>query len=241
MNGTLEIAIGVGRKRKFVLAKDGMTNYYDPLAPWRLKSPSSTAQNQTLLFVFHQPLRNHIPIMTSQKTSKASLGHVLVTGGCGFLGSNIVSLLLSRYPESTVSVIDIRTNLNRLESPKVSYHNCDITDLSAVREIFQKVKPDVVIHTAATVPNGLIKDAVMYAVNVNGTKNLLAAARELDTKAFVYTSSASVVVGHVNEVIRADENWPVVVGKDQPEYYSNTKVRQTRRVGQLSRELIMTP
>jgi sterol-4alpha-carboxylate 3-dehydrogenase (decarboxylating) len=107
----------------------------------------------------------------------------------------------------------------------VSYHNCDITDLSAVRDVFQKIKPDVVIHTAATVPSGLITDAVMYKVNVDGTKNLLAAAQELNTKAFIYTSSASVVVGHVDEVIRADESWPVMVGKDQPEYYSNTKVR----------------
>jgi sterol-4alpha-carboxylate 3-dehydrogenase (decarboxylating) len=196
--------------------------------PWqiqvsKLRSPRSV--NTPFSVPRLEPLVFYIPIMTSEKISKASLGHVLITGGCGFLGGNIVSLLLLRYPKSTVSVIDIRTKLNRIESPKVSYHNCDITDLSAVRDVFQKIKPDVVIHTAATVPSGLITDAVMYKVNVDGTKNLLAAAQELDTKAFIYTSSASVVVGHVDEVIRADESWPVMVGKDQPEYYSNTKVR----------------
>ena len=163
--------------------------------------------------------------MPPKKTPKATLGHVAVTGGCGFLGHNIVSLLLERYPDSRVSVLDIRTNLNRIDNPKVSYHNCDITELSGIRELFQKLKPVVVIHTPTTVPlTGIVSDAFMYKVNVDGTKNLLTAAQEADTKAFVFTSSSSVIVGNVTDVIRADESWPVVVGKDQPEYYSATKV-----------------
>jgi len=60
-------------------------------------------------------------------------------------------------------------------------------------------------------------------VNVDGTKNVLAASQEADVKAFVYTSSSSVVVGDVDNVSSADETWPVLTGTDQPEYYTRTK------------------
>jgi sterol-4alpha-carboxylate 3-dehydrogenase (decarboxylating) len=148
---------------------------------------------------------------------------VAVTGGCGFLGSHIVNLILKQYPDSKVSGLDVRTT-NRVEDARVSYYNCDITDLAALTELFRKIKPDVVIHTAAIVPNKAIPDAVVLKVNVDGTKNLLIAAKDADVKAFIYTSSSSVVIGNVDEVINADESWPVVIGKDQPEFYTSTKV-----------------
>jgi sterol-4alpha-carboxylate 3-dehydrogenase (decarboxylating) len=63
----------------------------------------------------------------------------------------------------------------------------------------------------------------MYKVNVDGTDNLLNVARETGVKAFVYTSSASVIMDKENDVINADERWPVISGKEQPEYYTHTK------------------
>jgi sterol-4alpha-carboxylate 3-dehydrogenase (decarboxylating) len=153
----------------------------------------------------------------------SSLGHVAVIGGCGFLGYHMVNLILKQYPESKVSALDVRTT-NRVDDSRVSYHNCDITDISSLTDLFQKIKPDVVIHTAAIIPDLGVPDKVVYKVNVEGTKNLLKAAREADVKAFVYTSSSSVVIGNVDGVINADESWPVLTGKDQPEYYTATKV-----------------
>jgi sterol-4alpha-carboxylate 3-dehydrogenase (decarboxylating) len=154
-----------------------------------------------------------------------SLGHVAIIGGCGFLGANLVELLLKQYPDTRVSALDIRTTLNRIDSPSITYYNVDITDLPSVEELFQKLKFDVVIHTAAMVPNTGTSNSVTYRVNVEGTKNLLGAAQKSEVKAFVYTSSSSVVVGDVWTVINADERWPVLLGREQPEYYSETKVR----------------
>jgi sterol-4alpha-carboxylate 3-dehydrogenase (decarboxylating) len=65
---------------------------------------------------------------------------------------------------------------------------------------------------------------VMLKVNVDGTNNLLKAAKEVGVKAFVFTSSASVIMDAVNDVVNADESWPVIVGDKQPEYYTHTKV-----------------
>ncbi|KAL1620503.1 Protein kinase protein rad53 [Neofusicoccum ribis] len=155
-------------------------------------------------------------------TPTKTLGHVVVTGGCGFLGHHIVKLLVERFPASRVSVLDLRTTTNRLTSPQVSYHDADITDEHRLVELFQKLTPDVVIHTASPVAVG-IKDELMRAVNVDGTRNLLRAARENGVKAFVYTSSASVIFDNVSELVNADETYPLVAGKDQPSYYTSTK------------------
>ncbi|KAF2674491.1 C-3 sterol dehydrogenase/C-4 decarboxylase-like protein [Microthyrium microscopicum] len=154
-----------------------------------------------------------------------TLGHVAIIGGCGFVGFNIVNLILERYPESKIAVLDVRTDVNRLDNSSVSYNQCDITDFSALKELFGKLKLDTVIHTAALIPmaDSANSRKISYKVNVDGTKNLLAVSQETGVKAFVFTSSSSVVVGDVWEVINADESWPVLVGKDQPEYYSTTK------------------
>jgi sterol-4alpha-carboxylate 3-dehydrogenase (decarboxylating) len=169
--------------------------------------------------------------------SPTSLGHVAVIGGCGFLGYHIISLLLEQYPDSEVSALDVRTT-NRVPNESVNYHNCDITDLPALTELFKKIRPDVVIHTAGIVKlDDSITKQLVEKVNVQGTKNVLEAAKDVDVKAFVFTSSSSVVVGDVDGVVNADESWPVLTGKDQPEFYSDTKVRASALVLVLCRVL----
>ena len=159
----------------------------------------------------------------SRLESIQSLGKVLVVGGCGFLGSHIVNLIVKRHPQTQVTVVDLRTNSNRNASSNVSYHDGDITDSAAMKAIFSQVKPDAVIHTAS--PHFNLKPEIHDKVNVGGTKVLLQAAQETGVKAFVYTSSASVILDPSTELINADERWPLVTGKAQPEYYTSTKVR----------------
>ena len=163
--------------------------------------------------------------MTSSSLSAPKLtSPVLVIGGCGFLGHHIVSQLL---PPSTctVSVLDLKTTQNRL--PNVTYHSADITSPTAVREVLEEVKPAVIIHTASPLAaNGHTKGArqLFYKVNVEGTRTLLEQAAEVGcVKAFVYTSSASVIHDTVSDLINADEQWPVLRAPQQKEYYSETK------------------
>lgn len=73
----------------------------------------------------------------------------------------------------------------------------------------------------------------MLKVNVNGTNNLLKAAQDVDVKAFVFTSSASVIMDAENDLTNADERWPVIVGDAQPEYYTHTKVNENCFLPQL--------
>lgn len=152
-----------------------------------------------------------------------TLGKVVVVGGCGFLGSHIVSYIVKRHPQTQIAVLDLRTNSNRHTSSTVSYHDGDITDLAAMQALFAQLKPDAVIHTAS--PHFNLPPAIHDKVNVQGTKNLLKASQDAGVKAFVYTSSASVIFGGQTELVNANEEWPLVTGDEQPEYYTTTKVR----------------
>lgn len=156
--------------------------------------------------------------------SKKALGSVLITGGCGFLGHHIVKLLVDFY-SCKIAVVDLRTTNNRRpDSDGVKYFDCDITNTAALLEVFKEVKPNVVIHTAS--PNGNDNKAsypIYYKVNVEGTKAIVEACRQTNVKVLVYTSSASVISDSKSDLINADERWPVLRGKAQPDYYSETK------------------
>ena len=184
---------------------------------------SSNSYETTSLSI--SPYSTDLIMASTTRQSKKSLGNVLVIGGCGFLGHHIVDLLLESYT-STISVIDLRTTRNRRpDSDGVAYYDADITSLAAIVPIFEKVKPDVVIHTASPVAAHNTNNALYYKVNVEGTKAVIEACQKTNVKALVYTSSASVISDNTSDLINADERWPIVPPKFQTEYYSTTKVR----------------
>ncbi|GAB7356193.1 hypothetical protein MBLNU459_g6778t2 [Dothideomycetes sp. NU459] len=152
--------------------------------------------------------------------SQQSLGRVLVTGGCGALGSQIISLLIKRSACTTISSLDLRPSAEPIDG--CDYHFGDLCDEAAMLELFQKIRPAVVIHTASPKFN-INQPEIMYKVNVDGTKNIVRIAQETGVTAFVYTSSASVVSDNETDLVNADEDYPLVTGKDQPEYYTHTK------------------
>ncbi|OQO06341.1 hypothetical protein B0A48_08930 [Cryoendolithus antarcticus] len=159
--------------------------------------------------------------MAEKQAPVQSLGHVVVTGGTGFLGHNIVSLLQSRGACSKITALDVRPAAKTVEG--VEYAFADITDPEAMLNLFQKIKPDAIIHTAS--PNAHHIDELLYKVNVDGTKALVRAAQQTGVKAFVYTSSASIIHDTRSDLINADESYPIIMGKDQPQYYTTTKAQ----------------
>lgn len=166
--------------------------------------------------------------MASDDRHPLDLGSVLVIGGCGFLGHHIVRQLLHGYT-CTVSVLDLRTTSNRF--PSVFYYDGDITSLDSLRPIFATVRPTVVIHTASptftsdnkTLHSGKAR-TIFDRVNVDGTRNLLQLSSETGTvKAFIYTSSSSVIHDTISPLTNANETYPVLQYPQTPEYYSSTK------------------
>lgn len=117
---------------------------------------------------------------------------VLVTGGAGFIGSHMTDLLIENNYD--VCIIDSlihgkRSNIN----PKAKFYKMDIRD-EKVFEVFEKEKPDYLIHDAAqiSVPNS-IKDPLNDAsINILGTINVLEAARKTGVKKIIYPASAAI-------------------------------------------------
>ena len=153
----------------------------------------------------------------------SELVSALVIGGCGFLGHHIVSQLQEKYPLARISVLDLRTTHNRL--PSVLYYDGDITSMTDVQRVLLHVRPQVIFHTASPVVAGFEGSSALYhKVNVDGTRILLESAERIDSiKAFVYTSSASVIHDSISDLLNADESLPVLRYPKQTEFYSHTK------------------
>ena len=148
------------------------------------------------------------------------LDRVIVIGGCGFLGHHIVRLLLENNA-TNVSVLDLRTVRNRIDG--ADYYDADITSPEQVSSVFEKTKAAVVIHTAS--PHFIFENRPLFdRVNIQGTDNLLKCAGESGhVKAFIYTSSSSIIHDTISDLIYADETYPVLEPPEQREYYSYTK------------------
>lgn len=151
-----------------------------------------------------------------------SLGPILVVGGCGFVGPNIIRELLRQDPSASISVLDLRTDTNVL--PRVTFYAADITQKTKVEDVFAQVKPKTVFHTVSPPPLG-DNPGLLHKVNIDGTQNLLAAAQQVGTVvAFVYTSSTGVVHDHFSPLRDVTEaNTPILFHPQQPEPYAHTK------------------
>lgn len=110
----------------------------------------------------------------------------LITGGAGFLGINLIRHLLGKGQE--VVSLDIAEFEYKDVKDKINIINGDIRDINTVNSAMNKV--DFVVHTAAALPLYDPKD--IYSTDVDGTRNLLLAAKENHVKRFIHISSTAV-------------------------------------------------
>ena len=124
----------------------------------------------------------------------------LVTGGAGFIGSNLVDALLDRGDE--VTVVDNlasgkRENLRAALARGAAFDEADIRDAERVRSVFALARPDIVFHLAAQadVRKSIEDPAWDAGINVVGTINVLEAARHAGVKRVVNTSTGGAIYG----------------------------------------------
>jgi UDP-glucose 4-epimerase len=119
---------------------------------------------------------------------------ILVTGGCGFIGSHIVDAYVTQGHEVVV-VDDLSTGTIDNLNPKAKFHKEDIC--GNIERIFQEEKFEMVNHHAAQINvRTSVEDPLFDArVNVLGTLNLLQLATRFGVKRFVYASSGGAVYG----------------------------------------------
>ena len=136
----------------------------------------------------------------------------LVTGGAGFIGSNIVDALLARGDE--VTVLDNlstgkRENLEQALQNGAQLEEVDVRDAEAVSELVGRVKPDVIFHLAAQIDvrKSVADPANDARVNVEGSVNVLSAAQEHGVPRVVNTSTGGAIYGEGRQ-IPAPEDHP---------------------------------
>ncbi|MBW6470325.1 MAG: dTDP-glucose 4,6-dehydratase [Methanosarcinaceae archaeon] len=130
---------------------------------------------------------------------------LLITGGCGFIGSNFIRNMLEKYPNYQIINLDKLTyagnpeNLQDIESnPNYTFVKGDICDTEAVSKAMQDV--DVVVHFAAEshVDRSIKDSSVFVTTNVLGTNTLLSCALESDINKFIHVSTDE-VYGSIDE------------------------------------------
>ncbi|GAA4296655.1 SDR family oxidoreductase [Aestuariibaculum suncheonense] len=133
--------------------------------------------------------------MTSEQSDILKHKHVLITGGAGFIGSNLCEHLLSY--DIKITCLDNfstgkRKNIEAFkDNPNFNLIEGDIRNLSDCKKASANV--DYVLHQAAlgSVPRSIADPITTNDVNVSGFLNMLVAAKEVDVKRFIYAASSS--------------------------------------------------
>ncbi|WP_299467512.1 dTDP-glucose 4,6-dehydratase, partial [uncultured Gimesia sp.] len=126
---------------------------------------------------------------------------ILVTGGCGFIGSNFIRYQLSEYPEISITNLDKLTYAGNLENLKefelhkgYKFVKGDIADQGFVDSLMKSTEFDAVIHFAAEshVDRSILDSGPFIQTNIVGTQILLDASREHQINRFVQVSTDEV-------------------------------------------------
>ncbi len=142
---------------------------------------------------------------------------ILVTGGCGYIGSHTIIELLTQTNFEVLSIDNLSnssaTTLQRIQQitgQTVAHQTLDLCDKVAVDNFFQQY-PDLqgVIHFAAlkSVPESVANPLLYYENNINSLANLLACCEEYKVNHFIFSSSCS-VYGSVQQ-LPVTENTPL--------------------------------
>lgn len=124
---------------------------------------------------------------------------LLITGGCGFIGSHIIENLITKYKQ--IIVIDnLSTGFKKNIEPFLEKYNnliyiyADLCNLEYLKNIFKKYKIEQICHQAAlgSVPRSVDDPLSSHLNNVNAFLNILICCKEFNVNRLVYASSSSV-------------------------------------------------
>lgn len=155
---------------------------------------------------------------------------IMITGGAGFIGSNLVRELLP-ISEKIIIIDDLSTGkLSNIKSfqphEKIFFHKCDISDYNKLKDIFEKYSVQYISHHAAiaSVPKSFDDPISSNKVNVSGTLNLLDLAKKYCVKKLVFASSCAIYGNTtelpINENTNSKPLSPYAAGKLACEYYA---------------------
>jgi len=137
------------------------------------------------------------------------INKVLVTGGAGFIASHVVDLLLKKGYE-VIIVDNLYSGYKKNINPQAKFYENDITNFNELSKIFEKEKPDFVIHAAAQIQviYSLENPQFDALTNIIGGINVLECSRNFNIQKIVYLSTGGALYGEP-EYLPADEEHPI--------------------------------
>jgi len=163
---------------------------------------------------------------------------IIITGGAGFIGSHVVRLFVTKYPDYRIVNLDALTYAGNLEnlrdienSANYFFEKVNILDTEGLATLFSKYQPDSVIHLAAEshVDRSIVSPLDFVYTNVIGTVNLLNAAREswkadFSNKRFYHVSTDEVYgalgeTGFFTEQTKYDPHSPYSASKASSDHF----------------------
>ena len=148
---------------------------------------------------------------------------ILVTGGSGLLGKEVITQLLAQG--KSVTAIYNKTSLPQFNSPLLTQIQCDILDVACLEELMQQ-DIEQIYHCAALVTFDLKRKQELFKVNIEGTANVVNAALYAGVKKMVHVSSVAALGKIKNgEPITERMNWT--------EETSNSNYGESKHLGEL--------
>lgn len=149
---------------------------------------------------------------------------IIVTGGAGFIGSNMVDALIESGAQNVHVIDNLSTGRREYVNPKAVLHEADIRDYEAIFPIFKDVK--FVFHFAAQprIQPSIQDPKTAHDINATGTLNVLLASSKNQVSRFIYSASSSAYGGQtempLRETMQPQPLNPYAVQKHIGEIYS---------------------
>lgn len=135
----------------------------------------------------------------------------LITGGAGFIGSHLVNKILSKDKNAEITVLDNLSSgyLENINEKKVNFIKGDILNINKL--INSSTGRDYIFHLAAdiSVPNSVQNPINTHKINVEGTLNVLEAARQNKIKRVIFSSSSAIYGQVEGSVVEDAEKNPI--------------------------------
>ena len=166
--------------------------------------------------------------------------NIIITGGAGFIGSNVIRLLVTKYPDYKIINLDALTYAGNLENlkdietaPNYIFEKVNILDADELERVFTTHHPEGVIHLAAEshVDRSILSPLDFVYTNVVGTVNLLNAAKKewskkesFEGKLFYHVSTDEVygalgATGYFTEETSYDPHSPYSASKASSDHF----------------------